>query len=195
MAVPTYGSFQLTSVGKLPNVSVAFPGEHWSDGRVSPGVSSIVPGSLVVPVASGGLKYWQVAASGALDPRACIALRPISVPDINPGSEYNPQLTPNDIMNLPLASNSFVHTYRSGAFHLTLIKADSSYAPGDLVCWDPAATPVGNKPGPGAWTKTPGGISANSQPSYALFEVEDWRPLTYDNTQGILTVHSLRVQF
>jgi hypothetical protein len=185
MGTPSFGSFQLTTVAKLPNVTVAFPGEHWSDGKAA---TVIVPGTLVIPTASAGKRYWTVAASGALDPRACIALRPISVPDRNPGSEYNPQLTPNDIMNLPLAPGSYVHTYRSGAFHLTLIEADSSYAPGDLLGWDPAGSPVAGKPTPGAWKKV------NGNPSYAFAEVTDWRPLTNDNTQGILTVHSLRVQ-
>lgn len=179
-----FGSFQLTSVAKLPNVTVAFPGEHWSDGRAG---ADIVPGSLVIPTSSGGLRTWGVAASGAVDPRACVALRPVSVPDINPGSEYNPQLTPNDIMNLTLAQGSYVHAYRSGAFHLTLIEASSSYAPGQLISWDPAGSPVAGKAGPGAWLVT-------AVPANAMFEVVDWRPLTADNTQGILTVHSLRVQ-
>lgn len=184
-----FGSFQLTSVAKLPNVTVAFPGEHWSDGKAIPSgnASAIVPGTLVVPIASAGKRYWTPAAAGAVDLRACIALRPVSPPDVNPGSEYNPQLTPNDIMNLPLAAGSYVHAYRSGAFHLTLIAADASYAPGDFVTWDPAATPVAGKAGPGAWKKT-------ATPANAWAEVVDWRPLTSDNTVGVLTVHSLRVQ-
>lgn len=189
-----FGSFQLTSVGKLPNVTVAYPGEHWSDGKA--GVL-ITPGQLVVPGGSAvtqtfrslnSTKIWTVAASGALDPRACLALRPISVPDINPGSEYNPQLTPNDISNLAMAVGAYVHTYRSGAFHLTLIVADSSYTPGDLLGWDPAATPQGGKPAVGAWKKV------NGNPTYALMEVEQWRPLTSDNTQGVLSAKTLRVQ-
>jgi hypothetical protein len=184
-----FGSYQLTSVAKLPNVTVAFPGEHWSDGKADPssGASAIVPGTLVVPTASGGKRYWTPAAAGAVDLRACIALRPVSTPDTNPGSEYNVQLTPNDIMNLPLAKGSYVHAYRSGAFHLTLIAPDASYAPGDLVTWDPAASPVPGKPGPGAWKKT-------STAANAWAEVVDWRPLPGDDTVGVLTVHSLRVQ-
>ena len=182
-----FGSFQLTSVAKLPNVTVAFPGEHWSDGRAA---SQIVPGQLVVPTSSGGVRYWTAASSGALDARACIALRPVSVPDINPGSEYNPQLTPNDIMNLPIAAGAYVHAYRSGAFHLTLIAADSTYTPGDLVGYSPTATPGdANKPQTsGAW------IKVNANPTYAFAEVVDWRPLASNNQLGILTVHSLRVQ-
>jgi len=180
-----FGSFQLTSVAKLANVTVAFPGEHWSDGKAG---ADLTPGQLVVPSSSGGVRTWTVAASGAVDPRACIALNPISVPDLNPGSEYSTQLTPNDIMNLTIKSGSRVHAYRSGAFHLTLIKADSSYAPGQYLTWDPAETPATGKPATGAWKKT--ATAAN-----AFFEIVDWRPLTSDNTIGVLTVHSLRSQF
>lgn len=184
-----FGSFQLTSVAKLANVTVAYNGEHWSDGKANAaGGAAIIPGTLVVPTAPlAGKRAWAVAGSGAVDPRSAIALRPVSVPDQNPGSEYNPQLTPNDIMNLPLATGSFVHAYRAGAFHLTLIVADSSYTPGDLIGWDPAATPQGGKPGPGAWKKV--SVIAN-----AFAEVVDWRPLTADTTLGVLTVHTLRVQ-
>lgn len=181
----SFGSFQLTSVAKLPNVSVAFPGEHWSDGKAA---QTIYPGQMVVPINSGGARYWVPAASGALDPRACIALRTISPPDVNPGSEYSAQLTPNDIMNLPLSVGSYVHTYRSGAFHLTLIVPDASYGPSDLIGFDPLATPAAGKPAAGAWKKV------NANPSYAFAEVVDWRPLSSDNTIGVLTVHSLRVQ-
>lgn len=186
-----FGSFQLTSVAKLPNVTVAYNGEHWSDGKAEPNGSAIVPGTLVVPTSSAGVRFWKpIAGVGSAGlAQACVALRPVSVPDINPGSEYNPQLTPNDIMNLPLAAGSYVHTYRSGAFHLTLIKADGSYAPGDLVLFDPSGTPVAGKPGPGAWRK-----ATAPEAAYAWAEVVEFRPLTYDSTQGVLTVHSLRVQ-
>lgn len=186
-----FGSFQLISLAKLPNVSVAFKGEHWSDGKANAAnAAAIIPGTLVVPgTPLNGRVGWTPAGSGALDPRAAIALRPVSVPDTNVGSEYNPQLNPNDIMNLPLAVGSYVHAWRSGAFHLTLIAADSSYAPGDLIGWDPAATPLTGKPGPGAWKKV------NANPTYAFAEVIEFRPLTSDATQGVLTVKSLRGQF
>lgn len=186
-----FGSFQLTSVAKLPNVTVAYKGEHWSDGKANAlGGAAIVPGTLVVPgTPVSGRVGWLVASAGVLDQRACIALRPVSVPDVNPGSEYNPQLTPNDIMNLPLATGSYVHAWRSGVFHLTLIAADSTYAPGDLIGWDPAATPLAGKPGPGAWKKV------NGNPTYAFGEVVEFRPLTFDATAGVLTVKSFRGQF
>ena len=180
----TFGSFQLGSVAKLPNVSVAFRGEHWSDGVAA---TDIIPGSLVVPTSSAGARVWNVASAGTVDPRACIALRVVSPTDVNPGSEYNPQLTPNDIVNLTLKKGSFVHTYRSGAFHLTLC-AEDTYAPGDLLTWDPAATPFAGKAGPGAWKKT---VTA----AQAWCEVVGFDALTADASQGVVLVHSLKSQF
>lgn len=181
----TFGSFELTSVENLPNVSVAFPGEHWSDGKA---LETIVPGELVVPTASGGKLYWQRAASGTLDPRAAIAMNCVQVPDLNPGSHYNEALSPNEIVNLSIAQHQYVHAYRSGAFHFTLIKPDSAYAPGDLIGWDHAATRPTGKAGTGSHKR--GVIAAN-----AWAEVVEWRPLPGDNTIGILTVKSLRGQF
>jgi hypothetical protein len=190
----TFGSFQLTTVTNLPNVTVAFPGEHWSDGKAG---EAIVPGQLVIPSASAVTpafhelttgRIWSVAPSGTLDPRAAIALRTVQIPDTNPGNIYNEQLTPNAIMNLPLAVGDYVHAYRAGAFHLTLVKADATYRPGDLITWDPDETPQTGKPSTaGAWKKT-------ATAAQAFFEVVEWRPLAAGNTLGVLTVHSLRTQ-
>lgn len=182
-----FGSFQLDAVryGKLPNVTVAFPGEHWSDGKA---VVAIDPGTLVIPTNSGGVLGWTIAASGAVDPRSAVALRTVQVPDINPGSEYSAQLGPNEIMNLQIPIGQYVHAYRAGAFHLTLQTPDS-YVPGDLIAWDPASSRASGKPAGsgGAWKKT-------STPANAFFEVRDFRPLAVDATLGVLTVHSLRTQ-
>jgi hypothetical protein len=184
---PDFGSFQLeaTRFAALPNVTVAFRGAHWSDGKAT---EAIDPGSLVVPVNSGGVRGWAIASSGAVDPRACIALKVVQVPDVNPGSEYNPQLGPNEIVNRQIALGEYVHAYRAGAFHLTLIVPDN-YVPSDLIGWDPAGDrPTGKPSGSGgAWLKV-------SDPTFALFEVVDFRPLAVDDTLGILTVHSLRTQ-
>lgn len=180
----TYGSFQLKSVAALPNASLAFPGEHWSDGKAT---EVIVPGELVVPVNSGGIRGWARAAAGAVDPRAALALKTIQVPDLNPGSEYSPQFGPNEIMNLPIRVGDYVHAYRAGAFHLTLIKPDAAYVPSDLIGWDPAGARPAGKTGTGSWGR---GVAAAN----AFFEVVDWRPLAFDATVGILTVHSLRTQ-
>jgi len=191
----TFGSFQLTTVANLPNVTVAFPGEHWSDGKAA---SAIVPGQLVIPSASAVVatfhqlnmpRTWVVAPSGAVDPRAAVALRTVQIPDTNPGNIYNEQLTPNQIMNRVIPIGEYVHAYRSGSFHLTLCAADSTYQPGDYLGWNPAGTAMAGKPaGSGAWVKT--GTAAN-----AFFEVEEYRPLTSDATQGVVTARTLRSQF
>lgn len=190
MTPPDQGAFPISAapggaVKNLPNVTVAFPGEHWSDGKAA---EVIVPGELVVPVNSGGKLYWQRAASGAVDPRAAVALRPVMIPDTNGGSLYGQPLGPNEIVNLPIQVGEYVHAYKSGAFHLTLIKPDATYAPADLIGWDPAGTRPAGKGGTGSWGKT--GVAAN-----ALFEVQEWRPYSTDRTEGVLTVRSLRGQF
>jgi hypothetical protein len=43
---PSVGNFPLTGVADLPNVTIAHPGEHWSN-RIAKG--AIVPGEAVVP--------------------------------------------------------------------------------------------------------------------------------------------------
>lgn len=179
-----YGSFPLTGVGPLPNVTVAFPGEHWSDGKAA---EAITPGELVVPINSGGKLYWQRAASGTVDPRAAVALKCVQIPDVNPGGAYSQPLGPNEIMNLPLAVGEYVHAYHSGAFQLTLVTADT-YVPSDYIGWDPAAArPAGKAAGTGAWKKV-------TNPAYALFTVEQFREINTSH-EGILTVRSLRGQF
>jgi hypothetical protein len=51
---PTAGAYPLTAVGKLPNVSIASPGEVWSNLRAN-GV--IIPGAAIAPVNVGGKFY------------------------------------------------------------------------------------------------------------------------------------------
>ncbi len=177
------GSFALTGVEDLPNVTVAFPGEHWSDGKAS---GAITPGSLVVPTASGQHRYWSVAASGTVDVRAAIALRTVQAPDVNNGPSAS---GPNEIVNTTIANGEYVHAYRSGAFHLTLVKPSATdYQPGTLIGWDPAGTRPTGKSGTGSWGKV-----TNS--AYALFEVVEFRPYSSNGQEGVLTVRSLRSQF
>jgi hypothetical protein len=180
------GAFPLTGVAALPNVTVAFPGEHWSDRKAS---EIIVPGEAVVPVNSGGKLYMRVAEAADAATQLAIALRTVSVPDINRGSIYAQPLGPNEIMNLPLAVGDYVHAYYSGVFHLTLIAPDDTYAPGDLIGWDAdGARPTG-KGGAGSWAK-----NADADID-SIFEVQEWRPINADGDEGILTVRSLRGQF
>lgn len=184
---PDHGAFPLADVPggvttQLPNVTVAFPGEHWSDGKAS---EVIVPGELVVPVNSGGKLYWQRAASGAVDPRAAVALRTVQVPDVNTGPNAK---GPNEIVNTAIQVGEYVHAYHSGAFHLTLVAPDDTYGPSDLIGYDPDGDRPTGKGGTGSWGKV--GSAAD-----AFFEVQEWRPYSHDGREGILTVRSLRGQF
>lgn len=182
---PNYGSFQLTSVADLPNCTVAFPGEHWSDGKAG---EVITPGSLVIPSASAGKKIWGLASAGTLDPRASIALKCVQIPDSRGGSIYGDQLGPNVLVNRPIVVGEYVHAYRSLAAQLTLFTPSSAYVPGDLLTWDPTGARPTGKTGTGSWKR--GGTAANS-----FFEVEEFRPLASAPTEGVLTVKSLRSQF
>jgi hypothetical protein len=71
--------------------------------------------------------------------------------------------------------------------HLTLIEA-AAYVPGDLIGWDPDATPQGGKTGVGAWAKQGSGVVG------PLFEVQLFRPVNAAGDEGILTCRSLRGQ-
>lgn len=183
---PDVGAHPLTGVGELPNVTIAFPGEHWSNRRAS---GQVVPGAAVVPVNSGGKLYMRVAkaADTALVPQLAIALRTIDTPDQAGGSIYTQALGPNEISNLPIATHEYVHAYYSGAFHLTLV-TPAQYAPGDLIGWDEDGVRPTGKSGTGAWAKN---ASADLD---SIFEVLEWREFNASH-EGILTVRSLRGQF
>ncbi len=181
-----FGAFPLTDVSKLPNITVSFPGEHWSNRKAT---QVIVPGEAVMPTNSGGalgMRRAVVADQG--DPRLAIALRQVMVPDVNIGSIYAPVLGPNEIRNLALPIGEYVHAYYTGAFLLTLCQA-RAWLPGDLVAWDDTAArpPSKGLSGTGNWVVT-------STPASALFEVFEWRPVNAAN-EGILSVRTLRAQF
>jgi hypothetical protein len=184
---PVAGQFPLeaTRLAQLPNVTVSFPGEVWTDGKAS---ETIVPGELVMPVASAGNKlYWQRAGSAdGGDPRSAIAMHPIQVPDVNNGPLA---LGPNELVNAALAAGDWVRAYRSASMILTLITPSNAYAPGDLIRWNPTGARPAGKGGTGSWTRV-GATLAN-----AFFEVQEWQPTTDDNTIGLLHVRSLRSQF
>ena len=158
VALTQQGAYPLLGVGALPNVDVAFPGEVWSNKRAN-GV--IVPGAPVIPVMVSGVECVRpitggdtivLNGDGIRQQGISIALRQIMTPDINPGSQYNPALGPNEIMNLPIADQDYVRTYHSGVLNLTLVVPDASYAPGDIIGWDPGGTrPAGKTTGTGAW--------------------------------------------
>ena len=160
VALTQVGAYPLLGVGQVPNADFASPGEVWSL-NVANGV--IVPGSAVVPVVVGGVACVRpvvagdtivTSGDGLRSQSLSVALRQIMVPDINPGSQYNPALGPNEIVNLPIASGDYVREYKTGVLNLTLVNPDTTYEPGDIIGWDPtAARPVGKTAGTGAWAK------------------------------------------
>lgn len=197
IGTPVPGAFPLTSVARLPNVTIAYPGERWSDRKAS-GV--IAPGTAVVPVASGGKLLMRAAASGDATTQMAVASRTIDVPDRNPGSIYQEALGPNDIRNLPIQNGDYILALYSGALILTLINPDT-YNPGDLIAWIPGADVPTGKPTSattgsgvsGSWGKASGSAGGHTALA-ALFEVTMWRPVNQAGTEGLLNVRSLRGQ-
>ncbi len=191
------GAYPLLGVGQLPNADVAYPGEVWSTKRAN-GV--IVPGSCVLPVMVGGIEMVRPAVAGDTivttgdgirQQLLAVAMRQIMVPDINPGSQYNPQLGPNEIVNLPIADQDYVRTYHTGVMHLTLVKPDATYAPGDIIGWDDtAARPLGKTTGTGAWAKhsDDSAVIAGTD----IFAVHTLPRYYGPNNECILTVRFLR---
>ena len=191
------GAYPLLGVGQLPNADVASPGEVWSRKRAN-GV--VVPGSLVRPVVVGGVQMVQpveagdvivTSGNGIRIEQLAVALRQIMVPDLNPGSQYNPQLGPNEIVNLPIGDGDYVRQYFTGGFHLSLVKPDSAYEVGDIIGWDPtAARPVGKATGTGAWARLADDTSCVA--NTGIFEVFD-NPRYYgSDNECVLTVRALR---
>lgn len=177
----TQGPFPLTGVGKLPNVTVAFNGEHWSNRFAS---GALVPGEAIVPAASAGKLFMRKANAEDVALQLAIALRPVDVPDPNTGPSA---LGPNEIRNQAIPDGSYVHAYYSGAFHLTLV-TPAAYNPGDLIGWDANGPRPEGKSGEGSWAKN---ASADID---SIFEVMEFRKINAKN-EGILTVRSLRGQF
>jgi len=176
----TQGSFPLTGTGKLPNVTVAFPGEHWSNRTAS---GSITPGEAVVPAASGGKLVVRTANASDSITQLAIALRPVDVPDPNTGPSA---LGPNEIRNQVIAQGSYVHCYYSGAFVLTLVDPNRTYNPGDRIGWDADGARPSGKSGSGSWAP-----NANADID-DVFEVMEVRTVGSDK---ILNVRSFRGQF
>jgi hypothetical protein len=185
IGTPVPGAFPLTSADKLPNVTIAYPGERWSDRKAS---GQIIPGVAVVPIASAGKLLMRPAVGGDAATQMAVATRTIDVPDQSAGSWYNEPLGPNEIRNLPIKDGDYVLALYSGALILTLIQAHA-YQPSELIGWNPAANAQGGKPqGIGAWAPMGAGVIG------PLFEVQMFRPVNPAGDQGILNVRSLRGQ-
>lgn len=176
-----HGSFPLTGVAKLPNVTVAKASDdHWSDRKAS---GDIVPGEAIVPVASAGKQVFRVANSGDSITQLAIALRTVDIPDPNVGPN---ELGPNEIRNQTIKDGDYVHRYYTGVFHLTLVDPRRTYEEGQLIGWDAdGQRPKGKAEGVGSW-------APNAQADIdSVFEVQEVRKV---GTEGdvILTVRSLR---
>jgi len=174
-------------------VDVAYPGEVWSHKRAN-GV--IVPGSAVINVMVSGVECVRpIAADTIVDTGAgfrsqdiSVAMRQIMTPDINPGSQYNPALGPNEIVNLPIADQDYLRTYYSGVLNLTLVVPNATYAPGDIIGWNASGTrPAGKASGTGAWDKM-----ATSATGTGIFVVHTLPRYYGAANECILTVRFLR---
>lgn len=196
-ALTQVGAYPLLGVGPLANVDVAYPGEVWSNKRAN-GV--IVPGSCVIPVMVSGVECVRpvistdaivAAGDGQRKENVAIALRQIMTPDVNPGSQYNPALGPNEIVNLPIADQDYVRTYMTGVLNLTLVVPDAAYVPGDIIGWDPGgARPAGKASGTGAWAAH--SRDANVVANTDVFVVHTLPRYYGSNNECILTVRFLR---
>jgi len=180
---PVAGSYPLLGVGKLPNATIAFPGEVWSNKRAS-GV--IIPGSAVAPVnLSGkpGLKQL-IAGDTPVIEQVGVALRVVEIPDVNTGFSA---LGPNEIVNQAIASGDWLRQIMSGAMKLTLVEPRADYVPGQKIGWAVAAVrPSGKAAGTGAWSNA--GILAGT----AIFEVHEPYQVYGASNEGVLTVRFLR---
>lgn len=179
---PVAGAYPLTGVGGLPNVSIASPGEVWSNLRAN---GNVVPGAAVIPVSVGGkLCAKQVVAADTVDAKVIgLAMRQVEIPDVNTGPLAK---GPNEIVNQLIADQDYLRRYMSGVLHLTLVEPRADYTPGERVGWlDTAARPAGKAAGTGAWTNT--GFLAGTD----IFEVFEYREFGTAH-EGILTVRFLR---
>lgn len=197
IGTPVPGAFPLTSVARLPNITIAYPGERWSDRKAS---GAIDPGCAVVPMNVAGKNVMRAASGSDAALQVAVASRTIDVPDTNPGSIYVEALGPNEIKNLPIQEGDYVLALYSGVLHTTLHTPDNSYGFGDLIGWiEKAPRPTG-KPEPasstcaGAWGKKAKAEELNLHWVGPLFEVQEWRPVNAAGTEGILTMRSLRGQ-
>jgi hypothetical protein len=209
MTPPVAGDHPLTGAALLPNASVAFGGEHWSDGKAAGPITigaPVIPaaGTLASAIASAQaadtpgnartLKQVEAADTIADERQVAIALRTVVPPyEQSVTDGYLADNGPNEIVNRPLARGEYVHEYRSGAFNLTLVEPRSDYVPGQIIGWNPAATrPVGKRGATndetGAWTNTSRKANTN------LFEIREVHKIGAGD-EVLLMVSSLRGQF
>jgi hypothetical protein len=180
---PVAGDHPLLGTGRLPNVTVAFPGEVWSNSRAN-GV--IIPGAAVAPVNVGGkLRHKQLIVGDTPDAdQVGVALRQVEIPDQNVGPA---SLGPNEIMNQAIADGDWLRRYMTGVLHLTLVEPRADYVPGQKIGWAVAAArPAGKAAGTGAWS------NAALLAGTSIFEVHEPYRVYGASNEGILTVRFLR---
>jgi predicted RecA/RadA family phage recombinase len=184
MTPPDIGTFPLDDVASLPNVSVAFPGEVWTNHKAT---EIIVPGEGCMPtVANGRLAIRRALDTDAGDPRLGVAMNVVQHPDGASDSTYTSSLGPNEIVNRAIPVGQYVRRYLSGVFHLTLV-TPRAWVPGELVGWDDGAARPTGKGGAGAWN-----LAASAAAAWG--EVLEFRKVNASD-EGILTVRSLAGQF
>src|SRR3954471_14747991 len=125
---PVAGAYPLLGVGALPNVTIASPGEVWSNHRAN---GIVIPGAAVAPVNVGGKRYLKqlVALDTPNIDQVGVALRQVEIPDVNTGPTA---LGPNEIVNTAIANADYLRQYMSGALHLTLCEPRADYVPSQL---------------------------------------------------------------
>jgi hypothetical protein len=180
---PVAGAYPLTAVAKLPNVSIASPGEVWSNLRAN---GIIIPGAAIAPVNVGGkLRAKQLIVGDTPDiDQVGVAMRQVQVPDVNTGPSA---LGPNELVNQAIADGDYLRRYLTGVLRLTLVEPRADYVPGQKIGWAVAAArPVGKAAGTGAWSNA--GILAGT----SIFEVLEPYEVFGGSNEGILTVRYLR---
>jgi hypothetical protein len=179
---PVAGAYPMLGVGKLPNATIASPGEVWSRFRAN---GTVIPGAAVAPVLVSGNKRWKQLIVGDTPTieQVAVALRQVEIPDV---SQSFTALGPNEIVNQAIPDGDYVRTYHTGVLHMTLAEPRADYAPGQKIGWAVAAArPSGKAAGTGAWSNA--GILAGT----AIFELEEIRGFGAGNDK-ILTVKFLR---
>lgn len=179
---PIAGAYPLIGVGKLPNVSIASPGEVWSNLRAN---GIIIPGAAIAPVNVGGKFFAKqlIVGDTPVKEQVGVAMRQVEIPDVNTGPNA---LGPNEIINQTIADSDYLRRYMSGVLHLTLAEPRADYVPGQKIGWAVAAArPAGKAAGTGAWSNA--GILTGTD----IFEVFEYRVFGSSN-EGILTVRYLR---
>lgn len=154
----TTGAFPITGLtaNNLPLVTIAFPGEIWSDAKAS---GAITPGAAVVEVndptgsanvhTPGNALKCRVATSSDAADDLFVAMNVVREPDQNVGPS---EQGPNEISNTVIADGAYLRRVGSGVLHLGLVVPGVAYKAGDKIGWDADGARPSGVSGSGAWT-------------------------------------------